>query len=66
MTTARIYIRRNGMFGSSVPGCNDTGHTIHEDSGKFTVWSINGDAQIICEGVSRQHAEIAIAKDWFK
>jgi hypothetical protein len=61
---AKIYMRRNGSFGSSYRGVEDTGHCIHEDSGKFTVWSIDGSGHRIADGVSRDEAESAISKDW--
>lgn len=61
---ARIYIRRNGSFGASVPDCRDTGHVIHEDSGRFRVWSIGDGGEIICEDANRAHAEKAIYDDW--
>lgn len=64
MTDARIYIRRNGAFGSSCDGCLDTGHTILEDSGRFTVYSIADDTTPICTNATRHEAERAIAKDW--
>lgn len=64
MTTAKLYLRRNGAFGSSYRGVQDTGHIIHEDSGKFTVWTIDGSGEIIADGVNREEAAAAIAKDW--
>lgn len=61
---AKIHIRRNGTFGASCDGTNDTGHLILEDSGRFTVHSIHGDEARICVNVSRAKAEQAIAADW--
>lgn len=62
--TARLYLRRNGTFGASVSDCLDTGHCIHEDSGKFTVWSIDSSGAEICIEATRAEAEKAIADDW--
>jgi hypothetical protein len=62
--TAKIYMRRNGSFGSSYRGVEDTGHCIHEDSGKFTVWSCDGSGAAICHDASKEQAERAIADDW--
>lgn len=62
--TATMYIRRNGYFGSSCDGCQDTGHTIFEDSGLFTVYSVHHEDQIIAKDAPRNVAEDAIAADW--
>lgn len=59
---AKIYIRRNGRFGSSCDGTLDTGHDISEDSGRFTVRDHDGG--ILCRDVCREEAEAAIAHDW--
>lgn len=66
MTGAKIYIRRNGSFGASCDGCQDTGHHITEDSGKFTVFSIQDMQEdvIIAADATREDAETAIAADW--
>lgn len=59
---AKIYLRRNGSFGSSCDDIQDTGHEIREDSGKFTVW--NHEGYRICRAGSREEAEASIAADW--
>jgi len=66
MKEANIYIRRNGQFGASCDGCADTGHTILEDSGRFTVYSIHDMREdvVIATDATREQAEEAIAKDW--
>lgn len=66
MTNAKLYIRRNGSFGASCDGCQDTGHEITEDSGLFTVYSIHDmrEGEAIIESGTREEAEAAIAKDW--
>lgn len=64
MTPAKIYIRRNGSFGSSCDGIQDTGHEIAEDSGRFTVWSVHNEDRRICTDATRDEAEKAIAADW--
>lgn len=63
-TSANLYLRRNGSFGASCDGVADTGHTIHEDSGFFTVWSIRDPSEIIADDATRAEAEAAIANDW--
>ena len=62
-STARIYIRRNGALGASCGTVADTGHTILEDSGKFTVFA-DGEDEPIIRDASREQAEKAIAADW--
>ncbi len=62
--TANLYLRRNGSFGSSYGTIQDTGHAIHEDSGRFDVWSIHDDESPICLNATRAEAQEAIAKDW--
>lgn len=62
--TAKIYLRQNGSFGSSCDRCQDTGHHITEDSGKFTVYSADNVELIIALDVSREEAEKAIETDW--
>lgn len=64
MPPARIYIRNNGTLGSACDAIADTGHSIAEDSGKFTVWSVHDEDRCICSDVSRPDAEWAIAADW--
>ena len=64
MKQAKIYLRRNGKYGSSYKGVPDTGHEITEDSGKFTVFSLDDEFFIIANAVSRDEAEKAIARDW--
>lgn len=61
---ASMYIRRNGAWGSSCDGCQDTGHHIVEDSGRFTVLSAHDEETVIAEDASRGEAERAIAEDW--
>lgn len=61
---ATIYLRRNGEFGASCDGVQDTGHHIEEDSGKFTVYSIHDGDEVIAQGATRDEAERAIADDW--
>lgn len=61
---AKIYIRRNGAFGSSCDGCQDTGHVITENSGMFTVYPVTGDDTPIIRDASRKAAEDAISEDW--
>jgi hypothetical protein len=60
---ARIYLRRNGAFGSSCDGIGDTGHFISEDSGRFTVYPDGSDDPIIRDA-SQEDAEAAITRDW--
>lgn len=62
---AKIYLRRNKSYGSSCDGCADTGHTINEYNGLFTVWTLDGDSYLIT-GATREEAERAIAEDWRK
>lgn len=66
MSNASIYIRRNGSFGASCDGTADTGHFIAEDSGRFTVYSIQDmkEDTVIAENATRADAEKAIAEDW--
>lgn len=66
LAPARLYLRRDGSFGSSCAGVLDTGHRIHEDSGRFTVWSGRDmeEDRKICENATRDETETAIAKDW--
>lgn len=64
MKQAKIYIRRNGSYGAKYGSVCDTGHCIHEDSGKFTVWSIDGSGHIIADNLPKEEAERAIAYDW--
>lgn len=61
---ATIYLRRNGEFGASCGGVQDTGHHILEDSGRFTVYSINDEDVAIAERATQDEAERAIADDW--
>jgi hypothetical protein len=63
MSAAKLFIRRNGSFGASIPGMiRDTGHHILEDSGRFTVFG--DDNKVICENGTRDEAEVAITEDW--
>lgn len=62
--TAKIYRRINGEYGSSCDGIQDTGHTIAEEGGRFTVWSVHDEDRRICTDVDRNEAEKAIAADW--
>lgn len=66
MQNARLYIRINGAFGSSCDDCQDTGHTILEDSGRFAVFSIQDgrEDELIAQDATREEAETAITKDW--
>lgn len=64
MSNAKLYLRRNGSFGSSCDGVADTGHTIMEDSGRFRVYSADNADEIIADNATREEAEDAIAKDW--
>lgn len=66
MSRATLYIRNNGSFGSSCDGCADTGHHIVEDSGRFTVFSVQDmrEDEIIAADATREEAEAAIASDW--
>lgn len=64
MTGAQIYIRNNGSFGASCDGCKDTGHHITEDSGRFTVFSVDNEGMPIIENATREQAETAIMQDW--
>ena len=66
MKIAKIYIRRNGTYGSRTDAVADTGHHIVEDSGRFTVYSIHDDERIITKNADRAEAEAAIAEDWAK
>jgi len=61
---AKLYVRRNGSFGASCDGVQDTGHVILEDSGRFTVFSIHNEDEKIAEGADREAAENAITADW--
>jgi hypothetical protein len=61
---AKLFIRRNGAFGSSCDGVADTGHHIAEDSGLFTVYSIHDPDKVIAKDVTGFEAEKAIARDW--
>ncbi len=61
--TAKLYLRNNGSFGAECDGCKDTGHHIEEDSGRFTVWDLDGE-YVIAWDVPREDAERAIAEDW--
>ena len=61
--TATIYIRKNGQFGASCDEIADTGHTILEDSGRFTVFG-DGEDEPIIENATRADAEAAIERDW--
>lgn len=62
--TIQIYIRRNGSFGarSDDAGGRDTGHSILEDSGYFTVRSAQNN--LVCVDLPRDGAEEAIARDF--
>jgi hypothetical protein len=62
--SAKIYLRRNGSFGASCDGCQDTGYHIEEDSGRFTIYDHDGD--MLCMDATRENAEAAIALDWRK
>ena len=66
MKDANIFIRRNGAFGASCDGVQDTGHRITEDSGRFTVYSIQDMKEdvAIVKNATREEAEKAIATDW--
>jgi hypothetical protein len=66
MKTAQLYIRNNGSFGANCDGTADTGHTIHEDSGRFTVFSLDDGDDAICTDATRDEAQDAIARDWRK
>lgn len=63
---ARIYLRRNGSFGSACDGTDDTGHHITHDltAGTFTVYSVHLPDEVIAHNVWQRQAEIAIANDW--
>jgi hypothetical protein len=64
-TTARIYLRRNGSYGSSCDGIEDTGHRITKGTRDFfTVWSVHDEDRVICRNATRSEAETAIAADW--
>ena len=60
----KLYLRRNGSFGASCDGVEDTGHHITEDSGRFTVYSLNDPDVTLCENVYRSAAEAAIEREW--
>ena len=62
--SARIYLRRSGAFGSSCDGCADTGHHITEDSGRFTVFPLDGGDEPIIRDATREQAEAAITENW--
>lgn len=66
MSDATIYLRKNGSFGAECDGVRDTGHHIAEDSGRFTVYSLDDDETPIAADVPRKEAEKAIAADWRK
>ncbi len=66
MSDAKLYIRRNGSFGAECDGVQDTGYHVTEDSGRFTVLSLDDDETPIAENVTRDEAEKAIAADWRK
>lgn len=61
---AQIYRRKNGSFGASCDGTEDTGHFIDGVAGgRFTVWSIIEDGHL-CTNVTREEAEKAITDEW--
>lgn len=66
MNDAKIYRRKNGDYGSSCDGIEDTGHhiTIDRNTDLFTVWSVHHEDRTICRDVPRAEAEEAIAADW--
>lgn len=64
MNKAVIYRRNNGQFGASCAGVADTGHSIFEDGGRFTVWSVHDEERFICMRATQADAERAIAVDW--
>lgn len=66
MQQAKLYLRRNGAFGAECDGTRDTGHRIVEDSGRFTVYSVDDDEKAIAKDATREEAEKAIAADWRK
>lgn len=63
-SNANLYLRRNGQFGASCDGTQDTGHTILEDSGLFTVFNDDDPDTPIISDATREQAEAAIAADW--
>lgn len=66
MSDAKLYLRKNGAFGAECDGTRDTGHRIVEDSGRFTVYSVDDDNKPIAQNATREEAEKAIAADWRK
>ncbi|MFT0875977.1 hypothetical protein VRZ08_05410 [Rhodopseudomonas sp. G2_2311] len=64
MSKATIYLRRNGAFGARCNLTPDTGHHITEDSGRFTVYSVDDPDKTICQGATREEAESAIQREW--
>lgn len=65
-SAANIYLRRNGFYGASCDGTQDTGHRIAEYNGLWSVWSVDDPDQIIIHGATRDEALKAIEADWRK
>lgn len=64
MKPAKIYLRKNGSYGSSCDGIEDTGHYIGTLGGTFQVWSVHDPERLIAKDASREEAERAIEADW--
>lgn len=60
----KIYTRKNGRLGASCDRVADTGHTITEKDGRFTVFSVDDPDKVLVENVTREEAEKAIERDW--
>ena len=65
MKGARLFFRRNGGIGASCDDVQDTGHSITEESGRFTVYGLET-GEPIARKVTLSEAEKAIEEDWRK
>lgn len=62
---AEIYIHpKLKCFRARVDGIANTGHSISEESGLFTIMSIIIKDVLLCYQTSRDEAEIAIGNEW--
>lgn len=62
---AELYIHeRLKCFRARIGTIANTGHTIFEDSGRFTIKSIITKDALLCHQASRQEAETDIGNEW--
>lgn len=62
---AEIYLHpKTGRFHARVRETANTGHSISEDSGRFTVTSIITKNGLLCRNATREEAEKDIAREW--